>query len=191
MQQMHPRFLAAVALVALAASSAAAPVYRCKQHDGSTALSDKECPAAGARRVGNEWVDVDLDRDARSVAEQNRIRARDDERKRQEAANDRIAAVALARARRADDPRGQLLSRSTSYATLIGRGIACGWESKPATVRLNDWIEDQTRDNSSLRRELREAAAAALLASSTRQRSGLTPDSCTNVLRVVSNLPPP
>lgn len=191
MRQLHTRLLSAVALAALATSTAAAPVYRCKQPDGSTALSDKECPAAGARRAGNEWVDVDLDRDARSVAEQNRILARRDALKRQEAENDRIAAEALARARRADDPRGRLLHRSTTYATLIGRGIACGWESKPATVRLNDWIEDQTRDNSSLRRELREAAAAALLVSSAQQRSGLTPDSCSSVLRNVSTLPPP
>jgi Domain of unknown function (DUF4124) len=79
------------------------------------------------------------------------------------------------------------VDRMTTYISVLGRGVACGWSNASETSRrVGAWM-----DREGLTAEYALVASEGIKLSALQQRAAVTPDSCTKVLARIDAFPWP
>lgn len=83
------------------------------------------------------------------------------------------------------------IDKLTTYATVLGRGIACGADTSSASRRIGAWMDRTFPPGSSDQRTYLPIFMEGTRYAAEQQKSGNSPDSCPQVLRTFSSFPWP
>ena len=83
------------------------------------------------------------------------------------------------------------VDRLTSYAVILGRGIACGAESAEASRRVGAWMDVKFPPGSQDQKTYLPIFMQGVLYHAQQQKEGKSPDSCTEVLHNFRTMPWP
>jgi hypothetical protein len=83
------------------------------------------------------------------------------------------------------------VDKLTTYATVLGRGIACGADVDSASRRIGAWMDKRFPPGSSDQRTYLPVFMEGTRYAAQRQKNGNSPDSCAQVLRTFASFPWP
>lgn len=157
-----------------------AEVFRCPQSNGLIAYQDYEC----ASKLGNREVPAKK-KVAPSIETQEQIldRAKSDMRKAHEAPPEYRSAIPSLNTKGFSSNKLESINQITTYATFIGRGIACGAKTDIPTSVAATLIDKTFTPGSSDHQMQLVIFAASTKYHATLQQAGKTPSSCTSILR--------
>ena len=83
------------------------------------------------------------------------------------------------------------MDKLTTYATVIGRAIACGADVTSAMHRIGSWMDVKFPPGSKDQKMYLPVFMAGVKYHAEQQHNGESPDSCAEVLRVFADFPWP
>lgn len=191
------------------ACSSHADSYKCQKPGGGYEYTDQPC-ATGKIRQGDSWVNMDevrrkqredeaqrqkevAEREARKAEEVEKQEARKAEQRRQDEIVARHKATPYG-----ESSSGNLSSQSaadidkmTTYAVILGRGIACGASTQEPMKRVGKWFDNTFAPGSSAHKQYMVIFMTGIEHHAAQQRAGKSPDSCDSIRRTFSGFPWP
>ena len=83
------------------------------------------------------------------------------------------------------------IDKLTTFATVLGRGTACGADIKDASRRVGRWMDRTFPPGSKDQQVYLPIFMAGMVFHAQQQKDGKSPDSCPNVLRSFNTFPWP
>lgn len=83
------------------------------------------------------------------------------------------------------------VDKLTTYATILGRGIACGADTKSASQRIGRWIDKRFPPGTSDQKTYLPVFIEGTRYAAEQQKNGNSPDSCSQILRTFESFPWP
>lgn len=195
-------FLAALAL----SQTAVAELYKCPKADKRIEFSDTPC-VTGLRKTGDEWVSVAEENKIKSEqirqqkemvrqaaaekkAEEEKARKKEEEDQRRAKLEadfpaERPFGLAPWASSNSNETKAEKIDKMTTYAVMLGRGVACGVNVEDAARRVGAWLD------SALPRQYIPMFVTGMKHHADLQRAGKTPDSCSTVIANFRNFPFP
>ena len=177
-------------------------LFKCKRENGTVAYTDKPCEN-GLQKQGNAWMSDSeiekINREKNQLMVDQMIRretAREAERVKEQRTQDErlkklMATLPPTQQTNTSAPSGEDINRMTTYAVVIGRGIACGVSTSSATLRVSQWFDRVFTPGTSQHKTYMVIFAAGMEKHAQLQRSGKTPDSCKQVQAAFGSFPWP